>query len=118
MVSKPTTIKNPQGNATHERMHLVLAELLRTQDMYVPLKSSVNKEINYILQSAAWAIRTSVHSVLKHSPGQLVYNRDMVIHDYKQANWELVHKRRRVQQIKNNERENRSRTNYKWKEGD
>ena len=28
---KPTMVKNPQGNASHERVHLVMAKMLRTQ---------------------------------------------------------------------------------------
>ena len=29
--SQPTTVKNPQSNGAHERMHLVLCEMLRTK---------------------------------------------------------------------------------------
>ena len=34
------------------------------------------------------------------------------------ANWDLVHARRRAQKIRDNDRENKSRTNYKFKAGD
>ena len=42
----------------------------------------------------------------------------MIIHKKVIANWDLVHARRRAQQIRDNDRENKSRTNYKFKDGD
>ena len=68
--SQPTTVKNPQSNGAHERMHLVLCEMLRSQKLFVPKHSTAMREINRMLQSAAWSIRTSVHMITKYSPGQ------------------------------------------------
>ena len=42
----------------------------------------------------------------------------MVIHKKVIADWKQIHARRRSQQIKDKERENRSRTNYTYKAGD
>ena len=50
-----TTVKNPQSNRLHERMHLVLREMLRTQQLYIPHESTTVREINRILQCTAWA---------------------------------------------------------------
>ena len=115
---KPTTVKNPQSNGLHERKHLVLCEMLRSQKLYVPKESIARREINRVLQSAAWAMRTSIHMITKYSPGQLIFQRNMIIHKRVIADWEWIHSRRRSQQIKDNERENRSRTNYIYKAGD
>ena len=71
-----------------------------------------------MLQSAAWEIRTSVHMITKYSPGKLVFQRDIIIHKKVIADWDLVHARRRVQQIKDNDRKNKSRTDYGFKAGD
>ena len=38
--SKPTTMKNSQSNGLHERMHLVICEMLRVQYLYVPKEST------------------------------------------------------------------------------
>ena len=92
--------------------------MLRTQKLRVPEHSNANKEINRILQSAAWAMRASVHMITKYSPGQLIFQRDMIIHKKVIADWELIYARRRAQQTKDNERENKSRTKYKYKAGD
>ena len=56
--------------------------------------------------------------ITKYSPGQLVFQRDMIIHKKVIADWDLLHARRRAQQIRDNNRENKSRTNYKFKAGD
>ena len=48
--AKPTTVKNPQSNGHHERIYLVLCEMLRVQTLYVPKESTAEKEINRILQ--------------------------------------------------------------------
>ena len=51
--SQPTIVKNPQANGAHERMHLLLCEMLRSQKLVVPQHSTPDKEINRVLQSAA-----------------------------------------------------------------
>ena len=111
IVSKPTTVKNPQSNGLHERMHLVLCEMLRTQELHVPEYSTADKEIDRILQSAAWAMRTSTNMITKYSPGQLVFNRDMIIHKTVLADWDLIYAKLREQQVLDNNRKNKSRTN-------
>ena len=63
-------------------------------------------------------MRTSIHMIAKYSPGQLTFQRDMIIHKKVITDWELIHARRRAQQIKDIARENRSRTNYIYKTGD
>ena len=118
IASKPTTVKNPQSNGLHERMHLVLCEMIRTQELHVPEFSTTDREIDMILQSAAWAMRTSTNLITKYSPGQLVFGRDMVIDKSVLADWDLIYAKRRTQQIRDNLRENKSRTKYEYKVGD
>ena len=70
---KPTIVKNPQCNGLHERMHLVLCEMLLSQKLFVPKESTTRREINKVLQKIAWAIRTSIHMITKYSPRQLLF---------------------------------------------
>ena len=114
MTPKPTVVKNPQRNGLHERMHLVLCEILRVQQLYVPKESTATIEINRILQCIAWAMRTTPNMITKYSPGDIVFDRDTNFHKTVIADWELIQARRRVQQIRDNDWENRSRTNYKY----
>ena len=111
--TKPTTVKNPQGNVQHERMHLLMAELLRTQgdETLIPEKSTAQKEVRKLLSSVAFALRATCSTVTKYSPSELVFNRDMIIHQKELVNWNLVYDRKRRRQILDNERENKSRTN-------
>jgi len=97
--SKPTTVKNPQSNGLHERMHLVLCEILRVQTLYVPKESTAEKDTNRILQYTAWAIRTTPNMIAKYSPENIVFDRDMIFHKTVVADWELIQSRRRAQQV-------------------
>ncbi len=69
---KPTSVKNPQVNAILERIHAVLGNMLRTfkLDMAKMVKSS---DIDVFLSDAAWAIRSTYHTVLKASPGAAIF---------------------------------------------
>lgn len=66
-----TTAKNPQANATLESVHQVINNALR---------SSGATEDDWFehLQNIAFAIRTSYNRVLKSSPTELVFGREMV----------------------------------------
>lgn len=95
-------------------MHLLLYEMLRTEKLFVPKESAAKREINRILKCAAWAMRTSPNMITTYSPGNLVFERDMIFHKKVIAGWELIQSRHRAQKIRDNTRENRSRINYKY----
>jgi transposase InsO family protein len=69
---KPTSVKNPQGNAILERIHAVIGNMLRTSelDMAEMVKAS---DIDVFLSDAAWAVRSTYHTVLKASPGAAIF---------------------------------------------
>ena len=77
---KPTKVKNPQSNGLHQRMHIVLCEMLRVQELYVPKESTTTREINRILQCTAWVMRTTPKMITKYSPGNIVFDRGMTFH--------------------------------------
>jgi transposase InsO family protein len=72
----PTTVKNPQANYV-ERVHQTLGNILRTKalDKY---KFDYEDPWSDILAQAAWAIRSTVHTLYDATPGQLVFGRDMI----------------------------------------
>ena len=82
------------------------------------IEEKFEQEVNNILQSIAWAIRTTVNTTTNYSPGQLAFNRDMIIHEPTVADWQLIRAKQRVQQLKDNARENKTRTNDDYKVGD
>ena len=115
---KPTTVKNPQANAMHERTHLVLTEMLRTQEIKVEKGSTSEMEIRRVLQCCAFAIRATTNLTTKYSPSHLIFSRDMIMHQKEVADWELLRERKVVQQTKDNERENKGRSNHTYQVGE
>jgi len=69
---KPTSIKNPQANAILERIHAVVMTMLRTAE--IDMADSVKpSDIDVLISDAAWAIRSTYHTVLKASPGAAIF---------------------------------------------
>ena len=113
---KPTTVKNPQANLV-ERVHQTLGNMLRTYELE---KYHFNPDDPWteILSSCAWAIRSTVHTVLNATPAQLVYGRDM-IYDFAFArDWITIKQKRQDAIIKSNIRENKKRIPHTYKPGD
>ena len=74
--------------------------------------------IHGVLQSIAWALRTTYHTSLRTSPGQLAFGRDMVVPATYLANWRHIRDRRHKNILYNNARENRKRIDHDNKVGD
>ena len=94
---KPSTSKNPQANATCERVHLAILNVIRCHD-----GADWNKTIHY----AVFAVRASYHSILNDSPGQLLFSQDMVTRQLFDANWSYLSKRRFDAILADNDLEN------------
>ena len=113
----PTSIKNPQSNASVERVHQVLGNMLRTKD----LKNEIFDYVNpwgHILSSIAWAVRSSHHSILDATPAQLVFGRDMLVNLQFVADWQAILRRKQAQVDKDNIRENSKRISHDYRPGD
>ena len=77
ITKKPTTVKNPQANEIFERVHQTLGNMLRTAEL--DMADFVEPEhVEDFLDNAAWAIRSTHHTVLKSSPGAAIFGRDMM----------------------------------------
>ena len=101
----PTTIKNPQANSILERIHQVLGNMLRTKDLQTHEFDDLDPW-SELLASAAWAIRSTHHTTLQATPGQLVFGRDMLLNVKFIADWEAIRLRKQKDSDKNNAREN------------
>jgi len=115
--AKPITVRNPQANAIVERVHQVIGNMIRTfelEDNYLdeddPWKG--------ILSATAFAVRSTFHTTLQSSPGQLVFGRDMIFNIQHTANWEYIKQRKQQMIHKNNQRENANRIEHTYKVGD
>jgi transposase InsO family protein len=114
---KPITVRNPQANAIVERVHQVIGNIIRTfelEDNYLddddPWKG--------ILSATAFAVRSTFHTTLQSTPGQLVFGRDMIFNIKHTANWEYIKQRKQKIIDKNNKKENAKRKEHTYKVGD
>ena len=114
---KPTTVKNPQANAILERVHQVIGQMLRTAELDMA-KSVVPDDVDVFIDNAAWAIRSTYHTVLKASPGAAIFGRDMLFDIPFLADWNKIGDYRQSQTDRSAERENSKRIDYDYKVGD
>jgi len=83
---------NPQSNAIVERIHLTIGDSLRAMDL--SNRTFDDTTVHGILQAIAWALRTTYHTSLRTSPGQLAFGQDMIVPATYLANWRHIHERR------------------------
>ena len=115
--AKPITVRNPQANAIVERVHQVIGNIIRT----VELESNYLDEDNPwkgILSATAFAVRSTFHTTLRSTPGQLVFGRDMIFNIKHEANWEFICERKQQIIAKNNDAENARRIPHTYQIGD
>ena len=114
---KPITTQNPQANAIIERVHQTISNMIRAFEV----------EENYldeddpwagILTATAFAIRSTCHTTLQASPGQLVLGRDMILNIQHKANWTAIRSRKQAVIKKSNMRENSKRIDYTYQPGE
>ena len=114
---KPTTVKNPQANAIVERVHGTLNTMLRTENLD---EKDLDKydPFGEICSNLCWAIRSSYHTTLKATPGQLIFGRDMVLDVEHISDLFSLRKQKQIKIDAANKRENAKRVDYDWQVGD
>ena len=111
---KPTTVLNPQANAILERIHGVLGNMMRTAGL--DMSDTVTEDmIDDFLTNAAWALRSTYHTVLKSSPGAAIFGRDMLFDIPYLADWTEIGRRRQALVDRDNARENSRRKEHDYK---
>ena len=113
---KPTTVMNPTANSILERVHDVLNQMLRTSEL--DMADTLHEEdVSDFLDNAAWAIRSTYHTVLKATPCAAVFGRDMMFDIPFIADWQKIGEYRQAQTDRNIDRENKSRIDYDYEVG-
>jgi hypothetical protein len=115
--AKPITIRNPQANAIIERIHGVVGDMIRTFNVN-ELDNAHNHPFEGFVASICWAVRSTYHTTLNATPGQLVFGRDMIFNIRHQADWQLINQRKRVRIDDNNLRENAKRISHDYTIGE
>ena len=114
---KHSTSHNPQSNGVIERIHQVVGNSLRTFQLESQNLADEDPWTPY-LASVAWAIRSTYHTVLNATPGQLVFGRDMVLPIQFQADWARIKLRKQETINKSNAQENARRIDHDYQVGD
>jgi hypothetical protein len=109
--ARPSSVRNPQSNAIIERVHGTIGNMMRTIDM-----SNISKTDDEPF--AGWAVRSTYHTTLKATPGQLVFGRDMIFNIKHEANWQLIREQKLARIKENNARENLKRISHDYAVGD
>jgi hypothetical protein len=113
---KPTGIKNPQANDILEHIHAVFTNMLHTSELN--MAGSVNaSDIDIFLADAAWAIRSTHHTVLKASPDAAIFGQDMPFDISFIADWKKIGEHRQKLTDLKTARENKGRIDYDDKVG-
>jgi hypothetical protein len=79
-------VKNPRANGILERVHQVVGQMLRTAELDMA-NSVTPDDVDVFLDNAAWAIRSTYHTVLKASPGAAIFGQDMLFDTPFVADW-------------------------------
>jgi hypothetical protein len=114
---EPTTVKNPQANGILERVHQVLGQMLRTAELDM-VDSVTPNDVNVFLDNAAWAIRSTYHTVLKASPGASIFGQDMLFNILFVADWHKIRERRQSLTNCGNQHKDAKQIDYDYKVGD
>jgi hypothetical protein len=115
--AKPITVRNPQANAIVERVHQVIGNIISTFELENNYLDD-NDPWKGILSATAFAVRSTFHTTLQNTPGQLVFWRDMILNVKHEANLEYIGARKQNIIIKNNEDENAKRIPHTYIIGD
>ena len=110
--SVPTTVKNPRANSPVERMHLTMADMLRTSPPFTG--DDWFLEVQRMLQAIAWAIRSTVNTAVQLTPGQMAFHRDMITASQVHVDWDRVRRTRTTAAVRNTARENASRIPHQY----
>ncbi len=114
---KPTTIRNPQVNAICECVHQILGTMMRTSEIDMA-KSVEPADIDTFIDNAAWAIRSTYHTVLKASPGAAIFGRGMIFDIPFIADWKQIGEHRQHQTDLGNKRKDKTFVDYDYKVGE
>ena len=115
-VRKATT-KNPQSNTILKRLHQVLGNMIRTHELEDAYVDEANPW-GGIIAATCFGIRSTYHTTLAATPGQLVFGRDMIFNIKHEANWHDIRARKQARINENNARENARRIPHTYVTGD
>ena len=76
--------------------------MLRTQELVISPNTTVKDDIWRLLKTISLAIRATSITVTKHSEADVIFGRDIIVHQASLVDWNILRERKRNQQIKDN----------------
>ena len=94
--TKPASPGNPQANATMERVHQVLGNIVRTYNIQ---ETHVDEAYPWmgILAASGFVVRSMYHRTKQKILGQLVFGRYMTLPIYHISNWRYIRQQKQTQ---------------------
>jgi transposase InsO family protein len=102
--AKLVAVRNPQANAIVERVHQGIGNIIQTFELENNYLDD-NDPWKGILSATAFAVRSTFHTMLQNTPGQLVFGRDMILNVKHEANWDYICAQKQNTILKNNKAE-------------
>jgi hypothetical protein len=105
---KVILMRNLQANAIVEHAHQTLGNLIRSFQLQDIPYYDMDDAWGGILAAVAFALRSTYHTTLQVTPGQLVFGRDMVLNVQHLTDWtaikackqQIIHKNNRIENSK------------------
>jgi hypothetical protein len=115
---KRITTRNPQSNSIIERIHQVIGDMIRVQN--IQDKNDLDKDFGWtgVLSAVRQAVCSLVHTTTRATPTQLVFSWDALLNVSFQANWDYIKKQKQHHILQNNKRENAKRIAHTYNVGD
>ena len=117
--SVPTTVKNPQSNAIVERMHQSISTMLAISLRENPPNKfeEVSTLVHNKCMAAQYAVRATVNTNLKYTPGELAFGRSMLHPFPSKIDWPQLLKDKQTKVNNINLRENQGRKTFDYQVG-
>jgi hypothetical protein len=100
-----------------ERVHQVLNNCIHTYEVE-ERELDERDPLGPFLAAAAFAIRSTFHTVLRASPAQLVFGRNMLLPIQFKADWALIHENKQRQMMTDNNCKNANCIKHKYRTSD
>ncbi len=110
-------VKNPRANGILEHALHVLGQMLRTAKLDMA-DSVTPDDVDVFLDNAAWAIRSTYHTVLKAGPGAAIFRQDMLFDIPFVADWRRIGDPWQLPTNRGNQCENTKQIDYDYIVGD
>ncbi len=109
------TVKNPQAQALVKRIHLTMGEIFWTATLSNP---DWTEDVDWQIQTAAWAIHTTIPSSGIYYPSQMAFGSDMLFCHRIFVDWEEIKRQQTKQTRVINSKVNKKHIAHKYKVGD